>query len=48
MINVNDQDQMSALPVASENTDNLFGEDAVQDDGESVPAKNDQDADPKM
>ena len=48
MINFNDQDQTSALPVASENTDDLFGEDAVQGDGESVPAKNDQDADPKM
>ena len=29
MINVNDQDQTSALPVASENTNDLFGEDAV-------------------
>ena len=48
MITVNDQDQTSALPVASENTDDLFGEDAVQGDGESVPAKNVQDADPKM
>ena len=47
MINVNDQDQTSALPVASENTDDLFGEDAVQGDGESVPAKNVQDADQK-
>ena len=33
MINVNDQDQTSALPVASENTDDLFGEDAVQGEG---------------
>ena len=48
MINVNDQDQTSALPVASENTDDLFGEDAVQGDEESVPVKNIQDADPKM
>ena len=48
MINVNDQDQMSALPIASENIDDLFGKDAVQGDGESVPAKNVQDADPKM
>ena len=48
MINVNDQDQTSALPVASENTDDLFGEDAVQGDGESIPAKNVEDADPKM
>ena len=29
MINANDQEQTSALPVASENTDDLFGEDAV-------------------
>ena len=47
MINVNDQDQMSALPIALENTDDLFGEDAVQGDEESVPAKNVQDADQK-
>ena len=43
-----DQDQMSALPVASENTDDLFGEDTVQGDGESVPAKDVQDTDPKV
>ena len=48
MINVNDQDQTSALPVASENTNDLFGEDAVKGDEESVPVKNIQDADPKM
>ena len=48
MINVNDQDQMSALPVASENTDDLFAEEVVQGDRESAPAKNVQDADPKM
>ena len=48
MINVNDQDQTSALPVASKNTDDLFGEDAVQGDRESVPTKDIQDADPKM
>ena len=48
MINVNDQDQTSALPVASENTDDLFGEDAVQGVEELVPAKDVQDADPKM
>ena len=48
MINVNDQDQTSALPVASENTDDLFAEEAVQGDGESVPAKNVQVVDPKM
>ena len=29
MITVNDQDQTSALPAASENTKDLFGEDAV-------------------
>ena len=48
MINVNDQNQTSALLVALENTDDLFSEDAVQGDGESVPAKDVQDADPKM
>ena len=48
MINVNDQDQTSTLPVASENTDDLFGDDAVQGNGESVPSKDVQDADPKM
>ena len=45
---VNDQDQTSTLPIASENIDDLFGEDAVQGDGESVPAKDVQDANPKM
>ena len=48
MINVNDQDQTSALPVGSENTDDLFAEEAVQGDEESTPAKNVQDTDPKM
>ena len=48
MINVNDQDQTFALPVTSENTDDLFAEEAVQGDGESAPAKNVQDADSKM
>ena len=48
MINVNDQDQTSTLPIASKNTDDLFGEDVVQGDRESVPAKDVQDADPKM
>ena len=48
MINVNDQDQTSALPVASKNTDDLFAEETVQGDGESAPAKNVQDADLKM
>ena len=33
MINFNDQDQTSALPVTSENTNDLFGEDAVQGEG---------------
>ena len=47
MINVNDQDQTFALLVASENTDDLFGEDATQGDGESVPTKDVQDADQK-
>ena len=48
MINVNDQDQTFALPVTSENTDDLFAEEAVQGDGESASEKNVQDADPKM
>ena len=48
MLNVNDQDQTSALPVASENTDDFFGDDAVHGDGESVPSKVTQDANPKM
>ena len=48
MINVNDQDQTSALPVASENTGDLFVEEAVQGDGESTRAKNVQVVDPKM
>ena len=46
MINVNDQDQTSVLPAASENTDDLFGDDAVQGDRESVPSKDAQVADP--
>ena len=48
MINVDDQGQTSALPVTSENTDDLFVEEAVKGDEESAPAKNVQDADPKM
>ena len=48
MINIDDQGQTSALPVASENTDDLFAEEAVQGDEESTPAKNVQDAAPKM
>ena len=47
MITVSDQDQTSVLPVASENTDDLFGEDAVQGDGESIPPKDVQVAEPK-
>ena len=47
MITLTDQDQTSALPVASENTDDLFGDNAVQGDGESVPSKDVQDADQK-
>ena len=47
MITVNDQDQTSSLPVTSENIDNLFGDDAVQGDGESAPSKDVQDVDPK-
>jgi len=48
MITVEEQGQTSALPVASENTDDLFEENAAQGDGKSAPAKNPQDADPKM
>jgi len=47
MIKVDDQGQMSTLPVASENTEDLFGEEAIQSDGESVPPKDVPDADPK-
>ena len=47
MINVDDQAQTSAMLVASENTDDLFAEEAAQGDGESAQAKNVQDADPK-
>ena len=35
------------MPVASENTDDLFGDDAALGDGESVPTKDVQDADKK-
>ena len=48
MINVNDQDQTSTLPVTSENTDDLFGDDAIHGDRESVPSKVVQDVNPKM
>ena len=47
MINVDDQCQTSALPVASENTNDLFAKEVAQGDGESAPVKNVQDADPK-
>ena len=36
MISLTDQGQTSALPVASENTEDLFGEEAAQGDGESA------------
>ncbi|XP_030958872.1 uncharacterized protein LOC115980799 [Quercus lobata] len=36
MITLTDQGQTSALPVASENTEDLFGEEAAQGDGESA------------
>ena len=48
IIKVDDQGQTSALPVTSENTDDLFVEEAVKGDEESAPAKNVQDADPNM
>ena len=47
MINFEDQGQTSALHVASENTGDLFAEEAAQGDGESALAKNAQDVDPK-
>ena len=47
MVKLEDQAQTSALPVASENTEYLFGEDAVQGDGESVPSKDVQVAEQK-
>ena len=47
MITLTDQDQASAVPVASENTDDLFGEDAVQGDGESAVPNEVVVADPK-
>ena len=47
MINIDDEAQTSAMPVASENTDDLFAEEVAQGDGESAQAKNVQDADPK-
>jgi len=47
MIKVDDQAQTFAMPIASENTDNLFAEEAAQGDGESTQAQNVQDAGPK-
>ena len=47
MVNIDDQAQTSAMPVASENTDDLFAEEAAQGDGKSALAKNVQDADSK-
>ena len=47
MINVDDQAQTSAMPVTSENTDDLFAEDTAPGDEESVQAQNVQDAGPK-
>ncbi|XP_030968662.1 uncharacterized protein LOC115989139 [Quercus lobata] len=47
MITLTDQDQTSALPVASENTEDLFGEEAAQGDGESAPPNEVAVADPK-
>ena len=47
MIKVNDQAQTSAMPVASENTNDLFAEEAARGDRESAQAQNVQDADPK-
>ena len=47
MIKVDDQAQTSVMPVASENTDDLFAEDAAPGDGESAQAQNVQDSVPK-
>ena len=47
MIKVDDQAQTSAMPVTSENTDDLFVEEIAQGDGESAQAQNVQDADLK-
>ena len=47
MIKIDDQAQTSAMPVTSENIDNLFAEEAAQGDGESAQAQNVQDAGPK-
>ena len=47
MINVDNQAETFAMPVASENTDDLFVKKAAQGDRESTPTRNVQDADPK-
>lgn len=47
MINVNDQGQMSVMPATSENTNDLFGDDVLQGDRESVLSKDVQDAGPE-
>ncbi|XP_050271890.1 uncharacterized protein LOC126715357 [Quercus robur] len=39
MVKLEDQAQTSALPVASENTEDLFGDGATQGDGDSAPSK---------
>ena len=47
MIKVDDQGQTSAIPVAFENTEDLFGDGTAQGDGESAMLKEVPDADPK-
>ena len=47
MVKVDDQGQTSAIPVTSENTEDLFGDEAAQGDGESAMPKDVQSADPK-
>ena len=47
MVKVDNQGQTSALPVASENTEDLFGDDAAQGDGESTIPKDVPEADPE-
>ena len=39
MISVSDQDHTSALPVVSDNTEDLFGDETAQGDGESAMPK---------
>ena len=47
MIKVDDQAQTFAMPVTSENTDDLFAKETTQGDRESAQAQNVQDANPK-